>query len=120
MSKTHVPIVEPEWDDEHERPPDQSASSMSDERPGDADGVDRAIDLPPTATDDEAAALSACLTAYLTDRERLADETSSADTDSASGWTLANRYDCQTYTELPRSVSKGDEWKMAGRTGRWR
>lgn len=79
------------------------------------------IDVPSTATDDEAAALTACLEAYLRARRAAVAAADSQSEDAvADGWSLAGRYGCRTYAELPRSVVRGQEWKMAGRTGRWR
>lgn len=75
------------------------------------------IVVPATATDGEAAALVACLGAYL--RDRSIAGTDLATDDTADSWTLAGRYGCHSRNELPRTVERGDEWKMSGRTG-WR
>lgn len=82
------------------------------------DGHSRAqIVVPTNATDSETAALVACLSAYL--RDRRASVTDSETKDTADGWVLAGRYDCRSRNDLPRSVDRGEEWKMSGRTG-WR
>lgn len=96
-----------------------TTETMPTENDRDADDGDRCrIDIPPTATDGEAAALTACLSAYLRDR-RAATATDREDV-PADGWALASRYDCRTYSDMPRSVTRGEEWKMSGRSGRWR
>ncbi|RRJ29858.1 hypothetical protein [Halocatena pleomorpha] len=84
------------------------------------DGHRRLIDIPSSATDGEAAALTACLSAYLREQRAAAAADGQQDDLLADGWSLASRYDCDTYADLPRSVTRGEEWKMAGRTGRWR
>ncbi|UPM43234.1 hypothetical protein [Halocatena salina] len=83
-------------------------------------GHRRLIDIPSNATDGEAAALTACLSAYLREQRAAAATDDGQDDVLADGWSLASRYDCDTYADLPRSVTRGEEWKMAGRTGRWR
>lgn len=74
--------------------------------------------VPDNATDGEAAALAACLNAYLRDRQGATVTSAAAETESADGWALAGRYGCRCRDDLPRSVDRGEEWKMAERTGR--
>jgi hypothetical protein len=76
--------------------------------------------VPDSATDGEAAALAACLGAYLRDWQVRAASSSGSSTErETDSWTLAGRYECRNRSDLPR-VKHGEEWKMAGRTGRWR
>lgn len=108
--------------DETEKSVSVSVSvSESTETGGDGDAQTR-ITVPSTATDGEAAALTACLGAYLRDRRARAEMTagSNESESAADGWTLAGRYDCRCRADLPRSVDRGEEWKMSGRPGRWR
>lgn len=96
-----------------------TTATMRTENDRDSDDENRRrIDIPSNATDGEAAALTACLSAYLRDRRAAA----AADEEDvpADGWALSGRYGCDTYADMPRSVDRGEEWKMAGRTGRWR
>jgi hypothetical protein len=78
--------------------------------------------VPDSATDGEAAALAACLGEYLRDWQVRASMRTSpeagSERESADGWALAGRYECQNRTDLPQ-VERGEEWKMAGRAG-WR
>lgn len=75
--------------------------------------------VPDSATDGEAAALAACLGAYLRDWHVRAEMASTDDSIETDSWTLAGRYGCRNGTDLPR-VERGEEWKISGRTGRWR
>lgn len=98
--------------------PDPSSANRTTTMRTENDRNKRRIDIPSNATDGEAAALTACLSAYLRDRRAAA----AADEEEvpADGWALSGRYGCDTYADMPRSVDRGEEWKMAGRTGRWR
>lgn len=85
---------------------------VSDEDAGD----ERAsFTVPDSATDGEAAALAACLGAYLRDRQVQASTASTGDSAGTDSWTLAGRYECRNRDDLPR-VKSGEEWKMSGRT----
>lgn len=78
------------------------------------------VPIPDSATDGEAAALAACLGAYLRDWQVQATSSVSDSTERETDrWTLASRYECRNRSDLP-CVTRGEEWKMAGRTGRWR
>lgn len=79
---------------------------------------DATLAVPTDATDGEAAALAACLGAYLHDRRAAA--VAATEPERANAWTLAGRYGCRCRDELPRTVDRGEEWKMAGRTRRRR
>lgn len=74
--------------------------------------------VPDSATDGEAAALAACLGAYLRDWQVRASTASTGDSTETDSWALAGRYECRNQTDLPR-VERGEEWKMSGRTERW-
>lgn len=122
LTNTDESTIEPlENADETERTVSVSLSESTECTDGD---VQTRITVPSTATDGEAAALTACLGAYLRDRreraEIAAQESSENESESADGWTLAGRYDCRCRADLPQSVDHGEEWKMSGRTGRWR
>ena len=74
------------------------------------------LTVPDSATDNETAALAACLGAYLRDRQAQMVVHAVEETESANSWTLAGRYGCRCRDDLPRSVDRGEEWKMADRT----
>lgn len=76
------------------------------------------LTVPDSATDGETAALAACLGAYLRDWQDRVIANTSQKPESADRWTLAGRYGCRNRADLP-SVDRGEEWKMAGRSG-WR
>lgn len=112
--------ADPELDAEHSPTTTTTSATMAENDHENEAEYRRLIDIPSSATEGEAAALTACLSTYLRE-QRAATATGDGEDDVlADGWSLASRYDCDTYADLPRSVSRGEEWKMAGRTGRWR
>lgn len=76
----------------------------------------RTLRLPEDATPLEAAALAACIGAYLNGEVVAGEE----DPEQVSGWLLAGRFGCRRPSETPRRVERGSEWKMAGRADRFR
>jgi hypothetical protein len=76
----------------------------------------RSLRLPADATPLEAAALAACIGAYLNGEVVAAED----EPERVSGWLLAGRLDCRRPSETPRRVERGSEWKMAGRADRLR
>jgi hypothetical protein len=76
----------------------------------------RTLRLPADATPLEAAAVAACIGAYLNGEVVAGDE----DAEQVSGWLLAGRLGCRRPSEAPRRVERGSEWKMAGRADRLR
>ena len=85
------------------------------------DGVVR-FAVPDDATEDEAAALVACLGAYVNDHHRAAAAASGDDGPrEVDRWAIAGRYGCRCRADLPRGgVERGSEWKMAGRARSYR
>lgn len=105
---------------EHSPTTTTTTATMAENDPENEAEYRRLIDIPSSATEGEAAALTACLSTYLREQRAAAAADEQQDAELADGWSLASRYDCDTYADLPRSVTRGEEWKMAGRTGRWR
>ncbi|WP_254544041.1 hypothetical protein [Halomarina pelagica] len=83
------------------------------------DAGETTVTIPETATDREAAALACAVGAHLED-ERAAAAARDDGPRSADRWALAGRYGCRSRSDLPRSVERGEEWKMAGRARRLR
>ncbi|MFC6835871.1 hypothetical protein [Halomarina ordinaria] len=71
------------------------------------------VSIPADASDEEAAALVCAVQAHLADRRAAAARESTPETPDR--WSLAGRYGCRTRCDLPRTVARGEEWKMAGR-----
>jgi hypothetical protein len=76
----------------------------------------RTLRLPADATPLEAAALAACIGAYLNGEVVAAED----EPERVNDWLLAGRLDCRRPAETPRGVERGSEWKMAGRAARFR
>lgn len=128
MSKTDTPTTQteggatdPDLDGEHSPTTTTTTATMGTENDREnEEGYRRLINIPSSATEGEAAALTACLSTYLREQRAATAADDQQEDELADGWSLASRYDCDTYADLPRSVSRGEEWKMAGRIGRWR
>ena len=82
-----------------------------------ASTTDILVSIPDDATTAEAAAISAAISAHVTDRQRAA-AAAAATTESveyADQWTLAGRLDRFGKRRRPENVEQGEEWKAAAR-----
>mgnify|MGYP006297925139 FL=1 len=97
---------------------DGSEASESATVASDADATPEIrVSIPDDATDAEAAAISAAISAHVTDRQRAAAAAAAA-SDTAEyvdQWTLAGRLERFGKHLHPRDVERGEEWKAAGR-----
>ncbi|MFC7154897.1 hypothetical protein ACFQPA_05435 [Halomarina halobia] len=84
------------------------------------DAGETTVTIPETATDREAAALACAVGAHLEDERTAAAAAHDDGPSSVDRWALAGRYSCRRRSDLPRSVRRGEEWKMAGRARRLR
>ena len=75
------------------------------------------VSVPSDATEAEAAAISAAVSAHITDRQRAAAATvaASESPDYVDEWTLAGRLARFGKERRPRNVERGEEWKAAAR-----
>jgi hypothetical protein len=79
--------------------------------------VDVSVSIPDDATEAEAAAISAAISAHITDRQRAAAAAAAAqDTvEYTDEWKLAGRLDRFGKRRRPENVERGEEWKAAAR-----
>ncbi|MDS0221538.1 hypothetical protein NDI54_09275 [Haloarcula sp. S1AR25-5A] len=84
-----------------------------------ADGTatdDLSLSIPADASQAEAAAISAAVSAYVTDRQRAAVAAHQRDSvEYADEWTLAGRLASVGKRRQPTKVERGEEWKAAAR-----
>jgi hypothetical protein len=83
----------------------------------DDQAADITVSIPDDATSAEAAAISAAISAHITDRQRAAAAAAAAaDTvEYVDGLTLAGRLDRFGKRRRPQDVERGEEWKAAAR-----
>ena len=84
-----------------------------------ADGAtaeDLSLSIPADASPAEAAAITAAVSAHVTDRQRAAAATTQRSTvEYVDEWTLAGRLASVGKRRLPNNVERGDEWKAAAK-----
>jgi hypothetical protein len=76
------------------------------------------VSIPDDATEAEAAAISAAVSAHITDRQRAAAAAAAAASSAVEhvdDWKLAGRLERFGKRRRPKNVERGDEWKAAGR-----
>ncbi|MBX0285384.1 hypothetical protein EGH22_03540 [Halomicroarcula sp. F28] len=75
------------------------------------------VSIPDDATEAEAAAISAAVSAHITDRQRAAAAAAAASDspDYVDEWTMAGRLARFGKNRRPRNVERGEEWKAAAR-----
>ena len=75
-----------------------------------------AVSIPDDATEAEAAAISAAVSAHITDCQRAAAAAAAAESaEYTDQWTLAGRLDRFGKRRRPRNVERGEEWTAAAR-----
>lgn len=79
---------------------------------------DITVSIPDDATEAEAAAISAAISAHVTDRQRAAAAAAdAADTvEYVDEWKLAGRLDRFGKRRRPQNVERGEEWQAASRS----
>jgi hypothetical protein len=79
--------------------------------------TDVTVSIPDDATEAEAAAISAAVSAHITDRQRAAAAAAAAShsPEYVDEWTMAGRLARFGRRRRPRNVERGDEWKAAAR-----
>ncbi|MHC3380893.1 hypothetical protein [Haloarcula sp. H-GB5] len=81
-----------------------------------ADPDDLSLSIPADASQAEAAAITAAVSAHLTDRQRAAELSSRRSTvEYVDEWTLAGRLASVGKRRPPNNVKRGEEWKAAAR-----
>jgi hypothetical protein len=81
-----------------------------------AEAEDLSLSIPVDASQAEAAAISAAVSAHVTDRQRAAEATAQRPTvEYVDEWTLAGRLASVGKRRPPNNVERGDEWKAAAR-----
>ena len=82
-----------------------------------AETADVEVSIPDDATEAEAAAISAAISAHITDRQRAAAAAAAASssTEYVDDWKLAGRLERFGKRRRPKNVERGEEWKAAGR-----
>jgi len=81
-----------------------------------ADPDDLSLSIPADASHAEAAAITAAISAHLTDRQRAAVATAQRQTvECVDEWRLAGRLASVGKRRPPSNVKRGDEWKAAAR-----
>ncbi|WP_367175334.1 hypothetical protein [Haloarcula rubripromontorii] len=74
------------------------------------------LSIPADASETEAAAIAAAISAHVTARQRAAVATAQRQTvEYADEWTLAGRLASVGKRRLPSKVKRGEEWKAAAR-----
>lgn len=74
------------------------------------------LSVPDDASQPEAAAIAAAVSAHLTDRQRAAAATERRETvEYVDEWTLAGRLASVGKRRCPTNVERGEEWKAAAR-----
>jgi hypothetical protein len=79
--------------------------------------ADIAVSIPDDATEAEAAAISAAISAHITDRKRAATAAAAASSsvEYVDDWKMAGRLERFGKHRRPKTVERGEEWKAAGR-----
>ena len=81
-----------------------------------ADPDDLSLSIPADASHAEAAAITAAISAHVTDRQRAAMATAQRPkVEYVDEWTLAGRLANVGKRRPPNNVKRGDEWKAAAR-----
>ncbi|KAA9397412.1 hypothetical protein Har1130_07305 [Haloarcula sp. CBA1130] len=81
-----------------------------------AEPDDLSLSIPADASQAEAAAITAAISAHLTDRQRAAVATAQRpQVEYVDDWTLAGRLASVGKRRPPNNVKRGDEWKAAAR-----
>jgi len=81
-----------------------------------ANSADLSLSIPADASETEAAAIAAAISAHVTARQRAAVATAQRQTvEYADEWTLAGRLASVGKRCLPSKVKRGEEWKAAAR-----
>ncbi|MFU1781635.1 hypothetical protein ACM16X_09655 [Haloarcula japonica] len=81
-----------------------------------ADPDDLSLSIPADASQAEAAAITAAISAHLTDRQRAAKASSQrSPVEHVDKWTLAGRLANVGKRRPPNKVKRGEEWKAATR-----
>ncbi|MEF8827984.1 MAG: hypothetical protein V5A49_03050 [Haloarcula sp.] len=81
-----------------------------------ANAEDLSLSIPADASQAEAAAIAAAVSAHVTDRQRAAEATAQRPTvEYVDEWTLAGRLASVGKRRPPNNVERGDEWKAAAR-----
>jgi hypothetical protein len=75
------------------------------------------VSIPDDATEAEAAAIAAAVSAHITDRQRAAAAAAAASSspDYVDEWTMAGRLERFGKERRPQKVERGEEWKAAAR-----
>jgi hypothetical protein len=95
-----------------------SSQATADTAPGtDSKATDDlSVSIPADASETEAAAIAAAVSAYVTDRQRAAVAAQQRDSVAyVDKWTLAGRLASVGKRHLPTDVEQGEEWKAAAR-----
>lgn len=79
--------------------------------------TDVTVSIPDDATEAEAAAISAAVSAHITDRQRAAAAAAAASEspEYVDEWTMAGRLARFGKRRRPRKVERGEEWQAAAR-----
>jgi hypothetical protein len=80
-----------------------------------AEAEDLSLSIPVDASQAEAAAISAAVSAHVTDRQRAAEAAQRPTVEYVDEWTLAGRLASVGKRRPPNNVERGDEWKAAAR-----
>ena len=81
-----------------------------------AKAEDLSLSIPADASQAEAAAITAALSAHITERQRAAEATAQRPTvEYVDEWTLAGRLASVGKRRPPNNVKRGEEWKAAAR-----
>ncbi|EMA01970.1 hypothetical protein SAMN05443574_10412 [Haloarcula vallismortis] len=81
-----------------------------------ADPAELSLSIPADASQAEAAAITAAISAHVTDCQRAAVATAQRQTaEYVDEWTLAGRVASAGKRRLPANVKRGEEWKAAAR-----
>lgn len=95
--------------------PDETSTEANADPPA-TESVQRdiTVSIPDDATPAEAAAISAAISAHITDQQRAAAATAAAESvEYVDEWTLASRLDRFGKRRRPQNVERGEEWKAA-------
>jgi hypothetical protein len=78
---------------------------------------DITVSIPDDATDEEAAAISAAISAHITDHQRKAAAAAAASesVEYVDQWTLTGRLSRFGKRRIPSDVERGEEWRAAAR-----
>ncbi|WP_058995828.1 hypothetical protein [Haloarcula sp. CBA1127] len=97
----------------HDTPQSDTETALTTES---ADPDDLSLSIPADASQAEAAAIAAAISAHLTDRQRAAKASSQRSTvEYVDEWTLAGRLASVGKRRPPNNVKRGEEWKAAAR-----